>query len=70
MTKAGHSDMKTTRAYLHLAGVVFRDEAEALERRLLGVGEGVHAGTSPASGKSTPGMAGVDMISSPVDSLT
>jgi site-specific recombinase XerD len=36
MSKAGHSDMKTTRIYLHLAGTVFRDEAEALERRLLG----------------------------------
>jgi hypothetical protein len=36
MTKAGHSDMKTTRRYMHLAGVVFRDEAE-LEKRLLGV---------------------------------
>jgi integrase len=35
MAKAGHSDMKTTRIYLHLAGTVFRDEAEALERRLL-----------------------------------
>ena len=28
--------MQTTKVYLHLAGVVFRDEAEALERRLLG----------------------------------
>lgn len=37
MTKAGHSDMKTTKRYMHLAGVVFRDEADALERRLLGV---------------------------------
>jgi integrase len=37
MTKAGHADMKTTRTYLHLAGVVFRDEAERLEARLLGV---------------------------------
>jgi len=36
MTKAGHSDMRTTKRYLHLAGVVFRDEADALERRLLG----------------------------------
>jgi integrase len=34
MTWAGHSDMK--KVYLHLAGVVFRDEAEALERRMLG----------------------------------
>jgi integrase len=38
MAKAGHSDMKTTRIYLHLAGTVFPDEAEALERRLLGNG--------------------------------
>ena len=34
MTRAGHSDMATTRIYLHLAGTVFRDEADALERRL------------------------------------
>lgn len=39
MTKAGHTDMKTTRIYLHLAGTVFRDEADALERRLLGAVE-------------------------------
>jgi hypothetical protein len=36
MTKAGHSDMRTTKTYVHLAGVVFRDEAKALEDRLLG----------------------------------
>jgi hypothetical protein len=29
--------MATTRQYVHLAGVVFRDEAAALERRLLRV---------------------------------
>jgi len=34
MAKAGHADMATTKRYLHLAGVVFRDEADALERRL------------------------------------
>ena len=34
MAKAGHTDMKVTRRYLHLAGIVFRDEADALERRL------------------------------------
>ena len=39
MAKAGHSDMKTTRIYLHLAGTVFRDEAAALERRLFGAVE-------------------------------
>jgi hypothetical protein len=36
MAKAGHLSMSTTKTYLHLAGVVFRDEADALERRLLG----------------------------------
>jgi integrase len=36
MTKAGHADMKTTRIYMHMAGVVFRDEADRLEARLLG----------------------------------
>jgi hypothetical protein len=34
MSKAGHANMATTKRYLHLAGVVFRDEADALERRL------------------------------------
>jgi integrase len=37
MAKAGHTDMKVTRRYLHLAGIVFHAEAQALERRLLGV---------------------------------
>jgi hypothetical protein len=36
MAKAGHSNMKTTRIYLHLAGTVFPEEAAALERRLFG----------------------------------
>lgn len=36
MTKAGHASMATTRRYLRLAGVVFREEADALEQRLLG----------------------------------
>jgi integrase/recombinase XerD len=36
MATAGHRSMSTTKGYLHLAGVVFRDEASALERRLLG----------------------------------
>jgi site-specific recombinase XerD len=39
MAKAGHANMATTHRYLHLAGVVFRDEAAALERRLLGGAE-------------------------------
>jgi hypothetical protein len=36
MTSAGHGSISITKRYLHLAGTVFRDEAEALERRLLG----------------------------------
>jgi integrase len=54
MTKAGHADMKTTRIYLHLAGTVFRDEAEALERRLLGASPPEESGGSVApSGRRT-----------------
>ncbi len=44
MTRAGHRSMKTTGVYLHLAGVVFRDEAERLEQRLL-VGAGTELST-------------------------
>jgi hypothetical protein len=36
MAKAGHANMGTTKLYLDLAGVVFRAEADAQERRLLG----------------------------------
>jgi integrase len=36
MATAGHSSMATTKRYLHLAGVTFQDEANALEERLLG----------------------------------
>jgi hypothetical protein len=33
MATAGHKSMATTNRYLHLAGVVFRDEAQALADR-------------------------------------
>ena len=46
ISKAGHSDMKTTKMYLHLAGVVFRNEAERLEARLLGVESSTHLSES------------------------
>ncbi len=42
MAKAGHRSMSTTKTYLHLAGVVFRDGAAALEKRLLGVESYTH----------------------------
>jgi hypothetical protein len=30
MATAGHRSMQTTKQYLHLAGVVFRDDADAI----------------------------------------
>jgi hypothetical protein len=39
MTKAGHASMATTKRYPRLAGTVLPDEADALERRLLGVAD-------------------------------
>ncbi len=35
-TKAGHSSHDITQRYVHLAGVLYRDETEALEERLFG----------------------------------
>jgi integrase len=55
MTKAGHSDMRTTQTYVHLAGVVFRDESERLERRMLGVESSTHLSASqPISDDPNP----------------
>jgi hypothetical protein len=36
MSRAGHSDFKTTQGYIDLAGETFREEADRLERRLWG----------------------------------
>jgi hypothetical protein len=38
MRRAGHKNVATTQRYVDLAGVVFRDEADALEDRMLGAG--------------------------------
>jgi hypothetical protein len=35
--RAGHADLSTTQRYIDLAGVLFRDEAEAAEARMFGV---------------------------------
>ena len=46
MARAGHRSMRTTNAYVHLAGVVFREDAARLEQRLLGRGDAVaHRGS-------------------------
>jgi integrase len=42
----GHADFATTQRYINLAGVVFRDEAAALEQRLLGVELSTHLSES------------------------
>jgi hypothetical protein len=49
--------MSTTQIYVHLAGVVFRDEAEWLEQRLLGAPE------------STPGSSRNSTVLQPSDSF-
>ncbi len=57
MAKAGHVNMATTKVYLKLAGVVFRDEAERLERRLLGLSTQLSthmAASEPVSAESAP----------------
>jgi integrase len=55
MTKAGHASMATTKRYLKLAGVVFRDEAQALEERLLG-----RLSTEPSTDLREPQPTGHD----------
>ena len=52
MATAGHRSMQTTKQYLHLAGVTFHDDADALSRRLLGVQD---PGTNPAETLSASG---------------
>ena len=54
MTKAGHANMATTKRYMHLAGVVFRDEAAALERRL-------GLSTEPSTDLSAPERTSADL---------
>jgi hypothetical protein len=56
MTRAGHTNMATTKRYLHLAGTVFRDEAERLEDRLLGGG----LSTQPSTHLTAPEPTSAD----------
>ena len=58
MTKAGHASMATTKRYLKLAGVVFRDEAQALEERLLGASLSTGSHTDLREPQPTEGDAG------------
>jgi integrase/recombinase XerD len=55
MATAGHRSMQTTKRYLHLAGVTFRDDADALERRRLSTELSTRLSTSePISDDPTP----------------
>jgi Phage integrase family len=65
MTKAGHSDMATTKRYLHLAGVVFRDEADVLERRLGLSTEPSPRPSAPERTSDDPRLAGNGVQASP-----
>jgi hypothetical protein len=62
MAKAGHRNMRTTQVYLHLAGTVFRDEAERLERRLLGEVEG-ESSTPSSTRLAEPELVSADLAS-------
>jgi integrase len=57
MATAGHRSMQTTKQYLHLAGVVFRDESAALEQRLLGTESVEGAGRNQPETASSSGTA-------------
>ena len=57
MTRAGHTNMATTKRYLHLAGTVFRDEAERLDDRLLG-----GLSTQPSAHLSAPEPTSADPV--------
>jgi hypothetical protein len=61
MTRAGHSDFKTTQGYIDLAGQTFRAETDLAEERILGgssrKNQSKVAGSLP--GEATDETAGV-----------
>jgi integrase len=56
--RAGHADYSTTQRYIHLAGVVFREEAERAEARVLGVP--IVGTDSEETGQDPAGAAGLE----------
>jgi len=55
--KLGHRDFRVTQRYVNLAGVVFADEAAALEARMLGTGaSSVESSTDLTESESTLGV--------------
>jgi integrase len=69
MTRAGHSNMATTKRYLHLAGTVFPDEAQRLEDRLLGGGSSTHPSTHLSAPEPVSGDPALrsEAVAEPVD---
>jgi len=57
MARAGHRSMASTNKYVHLAGVVFHDEAAALEERMLGAGRKFYPTEPTSPDLSAPSMA-------------
>jgi integrase len=55
--KLGHTNFRVTQRYVNLAGVVFADEAEALERRLFGAPVESSTGLSASENTSADGAA-------------
>lgn len=58
-TRAGHSSLATTQKYVHLAGVTFPEDAEALHRRMCGGESSTELSTTPSVSESTSGDLGV-----------
>lgn len=56
MATAGHRSMQTTNQYLHLAGVVFRQEAQALADRynLVPISDDLSESESTRNGSTVP----------------
>ena len=57
-TRAGHASFSTTQRYIDLAGVVFREEADRLDRHLFGNRSGKDSGKAPADVEGDAGQAG------------
>jgi hypothetical protein len=63
MRRAGHKNVATTQRYVDLAGVVFRDEADALEDRMLGAGRKFYPSEPTSPDLASPETAEVSGFS-------
>ena len=64
MLKLGHADFRTTQRYVNLAGVVFADEAAALEARMNGTVEiSTHLASPERTSDDLPALTEVEALS-------